>query len=277
MKKLIHLFYIFLILHVNDTMAHFEDKNGYNFNSIIYIKNLINSVEIKNNNTFIEIRSNGIPDHEIGNFPGKGNPNIISEQFHNLKVTKFPEKQIQTTSSRFFGIAINGIMFIPGTAGCWGGNRRSLKTCQWSEEAIVNGKLKLGLDNNYGHVQRTGMYHYHGQPKGLLDRLKSNSSKNDLIKVGFAGDGFGIFVSRNEKYKPSYQLREGSRPKGPFGKFDGTYTNDFEFIPKSGDLDECNGINIEHIYIYLITKGFPYIPRCWVGKPDISFLRRPDN
>ena len=141
----------------------------------------------------------------------------------------------------------------------------------------MNGKLKLGLDNNHGHLQRTGMYHYHGLPKGLIDRLKVNSSKKDLIKVGFAGDGFGIFISKSNKYKPSYKLRKRNRPNGPLGKFDGTYTNDFKFVPKSGDLDECNGLNIEQGYIYLITNSFPYIPRCWVGKPHISFLTRPDN
>ena len=266
------------MLNAHNSIAHFEENNNYNYYSIIFVKNLINNVEIKKTDIFIEIRSNGIPDHAIGKFPRKGNPNTISEQSHNLKITKFPKKESQITSSRFFGIAINGIMFVPGTAGCWGGNRGSLNSCQWREEAIVNGKLKLGLDNNYGHVQRTGMYHYHGLPNGLIERLKvSSSKKNDLIQVGFAGDGFGIFISKTNRYKPSYQIRKGTRSNGPLGKFDGTYTNDFKFVPKSGDLDKCNGLNIEQDYIYLITNSFPYIPRCWVGKPHISFLTRPDN
>ena len=236
-----------------------------------------NKVEIKNTDKFIEIRSNGIPNHSTGQFPRKGNPNKISEQSHFLKIPKFPIIKETNTPSRFFGIGLNGIMLIPGTAGCFGGNRQSLNSCEWREEAIVNGKLKLGLDDNYGHVQRSGMYHYHGFPKGLVDRLKTNNSNKDLIKVGFAGDGFGIFISKNDKYKSSYKLRKGNRKSGPLGNFDGTYTKDYIFVHKSGDLDKCNGLKIGQDYIYIITTSFPYIPRCWVGKPDASFLMRPDN
>ena len=277
MKKFIILFVTLLIINVNYSFAHIDGSKINNQNQIIFVSTLTNKVEIKNTDKFIEIRSNGIPDHPVGQFPRKGNPNKISEQFHFLQITKFPKFTKFTIASRFFGIAVNGIMFIPGTAGCFNGNRQSIGSCEWRAEAIVDGKLKLGLDYNYGHVQRSGMYHYHGFPRGLVDRLKINSSNNDLIKVGFAGDGFGIFISKKDKYKSSYQLRKGNRESGPLGKFDGSYTNDYKFVAKSGDLDECNGFKNGQDYFYLITKSFPYIPRCWAGKPDQSFLKRPDN
>ena len=47
---------------------------------------------------------------------------------------------------------------------------------------------------------------------------------------------------------------------------DGTYTSDWEYLPGSGDLDECNGTFIEDRYLYLVTNEFPYISRCLKGE-----------
>ena len=126
---------------------------------------------------------------------------------------------------------------------------------------------------NNAHVQPNGMYHYHGLPIGLIQTQKK---PDDLIHVGFAGDGFKIYASMKNKFKSSYQLKKGSRSGGPGGLHDGTYTQDFEFEHGAGDLDECNGIDTgEHGYIYLITEEFPFIPRCWKGSPHPSFKSRP--
>jgi hypothetical protein len=50
------------------------------------------------------------------------------------------------------------------------------------------------------------------------------------------------------------------------GHHDGTFTSDFEFVEGSGDLDECNGITIDGIYVYLVTNEFPYVSRCLMGE-----------
>ena len=276
MNRRFFLFLIFFSIFNHQSVAHFDYYHNRN-NQIIFVKNLINKFNIKITENFYFIKSNGIPNHKIGIFPRKGNPNKISEQFHDLKITKFPKKKNNTTPARFFGVALNGIMFVPETAGCWGQYRRGKKKCEWSKEAIVNGKSMLGLDSNNGHVQRSGMYHYHGIPKGLVDLLKVDNYSEDLIKVGIAADGFNIYISNSNKFQSSYQLNKGIRISGPFGVYDGKYTEDFKFVSGSGQLDKCNGINIDENYIYIITKSFPYIPRCWSGSPDPSFLSRPDN
>lgn len=276
MNKIFFLIVI-LFLIFNYKSKAFIDYDYNSYNKIIFVKNLINNVQIKSSKIFYFIKSNGIPNHKTGIFPRKGNPNKISKQFHNLKITKYPKKKNKTTPARFFGVALNGVMFIPETAGCWGKHRRDKKKCEWSKEAIVNGKLTLGLDVNHGHVQRSGMYHYHGIPKGLVDRLKVEDSFEGLIKIGIAADGFDIYVSIDNKFQSSYQLKKGKRPSGPLGVYDGKYTEDFKFVYGSGNLDKCNGINFGIRYIYIVTKSFPYIPRCWSGTPDQTFLRRPDN
>ena len=276
MKSIFLSIFTFCLIFNNHSIAYANQDYNKN-NPMILVKNIKNSFQILTTKNFLFIKSNGIPNHKTGIFPTKGNPNKISEQFHNLKITKFPKKNNKTTPARFFGIALNGVMFIPETAGCWSQRRRGKEKCEWSKEAIINGKLTLGLDVNNGHVQRSGMYHYHGIPNGLVVRLKVDNSFEGLVKVGIAADGFEIYVSKNNKLHSSYRLKKGNRPNGPLGVYDGNYTEDFKFVHGLGNLDKCNGINIGKNYIYIITKSFPYIPRCWSGTPDPSFLRRPDN
>ncbi len=259
-----------------------------------FVKNFSNQIAVEENENTVTIKSNGIPNHRTGDFPRKGNPYAISEQMHILHFIKKPKKNTYITPSRFFGIALNGVMFIPQTAGCWNPQKQltNLKTnnrlaslngarlrtrtngpCNWREEAIVGNSKRLGLDINNAHVQPNGMYHYHGFPTGLI---KSQNTDDDLIHIGFAGDGFKIYGSVKNIFKSSYQLKHGERKGGPGGFYDGTYTQDFEFINGAGHLDECNGIDShKHGYIYLITIEFPFIPRCWRGSPHPSFESRP--
>lgn len=220
------------------------------------------------------IESNGIPNHETGQFPNRQNPNSISAQKHVYTVPLNPKKNMLSTALKRqpFGIAINGVPLDPGTAECFGQARgqRPSGVCAWSVEAIVGGLGQLGLDEHNAHVQPNGAYHYHGYPKGI-ERMFPITG--DLIPIGYAADGFKIVAIKTEAYKPSYVLKSGVRPNGPGGSYTGKYTQDFEFSLGSGDLDDCNGTMINGEYMYVITKTFPYIPRCFKGTPDESFNR----
>tara|TARA_B100001057_G_C22733595_1_gene904851 strand:+ start:120 stop:1004 length:885 start_codon:yes stop_codon:yes gene_type:complete len=260
----------------------------------VLVKNLTNRINVRQTANTVSIESNGIPNHETGDFPRRGNPHTIKEQTHILHFTKKPRKTGNITPSKFFGVAVNGVMFVPETAECWSPEKqlahskkskrlsatnrprprtRNKGPCDWREEAIVSSQKRLGLDMNNAHVQPNGMYHYHGLPVGLIQTQKK---PDDLTHVGFAGDGFKIYVSMKNKFKSGYQLKIGLRNGGPGGVHDGTYSQDFEFKHGAGDLDECNGIETgEHGYIYLITEEFPFIPRCWKGSPHSSFKSRP--
>ena len=82
--------------------------------------------------------------------------------------------------------------------------------------------------------------------------------------------------------KSSWRLKAGNRPDdGPGGRYDGTFSADYEYVEDLGDLDECNGrfgVTPEYpdgTYYYVITEDFPVIPRCFKGRPDKSFTIGP--
>lgn len=240
-------------------------------------------VHITETNGFRYIVSDGIPNHETGAFPNRNNPNQIQLQYHRFRVPLNPEPLPE--SSPFFlmpfGVALNGIPFDPGAAEFWNGDTN------WQFEAL-KGRINLGLDQNNAHVQPTGAYHYHGSPTGLIATL---SAKADMLLLGFAADGFPIYSDQGyrnaadpasglKKLRSSYILKEGLRPSGPGGPYDGTFVQDYVYAAGSGDLDECNGRSgptPEYpggTYYYVLTDDFPFIPRRFRGTPDESFQRR---
>jgi len=240
-----------------------------------------NQILITTNGGFRVIRANGLPDHTPGQFPNRGNPNSISAQDYNFRVTLTPKTNATTRDGRgaWFGVALNGVPFEPGTAEFWNGDR------EWNYEAKA-GFINLGLDQNNAHVQPNGSYHYHGLPTGLMQKLGGDGKK--MLLTGWAADGFPIYtdhgytVSTNsksplKKLRSSWQITKGERKGGPGGNYDGRFTADYEFVKGSGDLDECNGrfgVTPEFpkgIYHYYITEEFPQLPRSWRGTADSSF------
>lgn len=237
------------------------------------------------------IISNGIPKHRVGRFPNRGNPNSIRPQRYafDLPVDPKPAKAITSIylAGRFgppnmpFGVAVNGVLFDPATAEFWQGDR----TSGWNYEAL-GGAVPLGVDANFAHVQPQGAYHYHGIPDPLLAELGFDSVKHSPV-VGWAADGFPIYciygyadpeelMSEVVSLHSSFSLKEGERPsgaKGPGGKYDGTFFEDYVYAEGSGDLDECNARFCktpefpDGTYAYFLTKEWPVIPRALRGLP----------
>lgn len=248
--------------------------------------NLQNQVRIDVRGEFRYIESNGIPNHEYGQFPNRHNPNTISAQRHRLRVPVSPTSAAKVTRLFLgpFGIAVNGVPFDPGAAEFWDRNPNS----GWQYEAL-SGKIDLGMDANNAHVQPTGAYHYHGLPLGLIKVLGGGEK---MLLLGYAADGFPIYSqnayaeAQNEKsdiqkMRSSYRVKAGTRPSGPKGRYDGTFVEDYEFVAGAGDLDECNGRQgvtpeyPEGTYYYCLTEEFPFIPRAFRGTTDESFRRGP--
>jgi hypothetical protein len=231
------------------------------------------------------IRSNGIPDHETGQFPNRGNPNRIAPQQYTFRVMTNPKVASKPTPLRMqlFGVALNGVVFDPGAAEWWHNDRSS----GWQYEAM-SGAVPLGIDQNNAHVQPTGAYHYHGVPTGLITKLTGGQPR--MVLIGWAADGFPIYAqwgysdakdakSPLTKVRSSYRLKSGQRSGGPGGKYDGSFVADYEYAAGAGDLDECNGrfgVTPEFPqgnYHYHVTDTFPFIPRQWKGTPDESFFK----
>lgn len=246
-----------------------------------------NEVAIRADGDTRIIRSNGIPKHDVGEFPNRGNPNAIAPQSHAYRVPMNPvaaNRPVPMQRGMSFGVALNGVPFDPGTAEYWQNDRSS----GWRYEAL-SGKINLGLDQNNAHVQPNGAYHYHGLPKGMLGSL-SPDAHSPLI--GYAADGFPIYALYGysdpkdpskgiKQLRSSWRLKSGTRPDGPGGRYDGSFVNDWQYVDGAGDLNESNArftVTPEYpkgTFAYFLSDGFPFVPRSFVGTPDSSFRKGP--
>ena len=117
--------------HSEDTHIH-ESNNAGQFGNV---------VTITTDENYRYIMSNGLPDHETGEFPNSGNPNTISEQDYDFRMTLNPVYQSIATPVQVPGVSLNGVFFEPGTAEAWQNDMSS----GWNYEALQD-MLDLGLD-----------------------------------------------------------------------------------------------------------------------------------
>lgn len=239
------------------------------------------------------IVANGVPDHEVGTFPSAGNPNTISEQTIADSFTLTPVKSDTATTlggpAGVTGYVLNGVKVDAGTAGSCDSTGTSCSLVDnagaWSIEALGQSSFDFGADDSNAHVQPGGAYHYHGMPEGFLEKQGSNSSTMTLI--GWAADGFPIYgrygysnasnaSSGIKVITGSYQTvtgTNGTRPSTATYPL-GTFSQDWQYVAGSGDLDECNGrtgVTPEFpngIYHYFATDSYPYFQRCVKGEVE---------
>ena len=187
-----------------------------------------------------------------------------------------------------FGVALNGVKIDPIANEYFINTSTSEANRDWNQEATFAGN-GLGVKDgaHFQSIDGVNVYHYHGDPTQLVSGITSTSHSTI---VGFAGDGFPIYykyayTSDNDltikELKSSYRLKSGARGgdgvSAPNGNYDGTYTQDYEYVNGLGDLDECNGRFGKTpefpngTYYYVITGDWPFIPRCFRGTPDNSF------
>lgn len=234
-----------------------------------------------------EIISNGIANHVVGKFPNQDCPLTIQSVLARYLVTLNPKENSNPSplNGWKFGIASSSVPFDP-TGPFWSTAPDNV----WEFEVMsLIARPYLGLDGNNAHVQPNGEYHYHGIPNALISALLRENVGTTPLQLGWAADGFPIFGpwgyadsgdanSQVREMRSSYQLKTGARPQGaPKGNFDGSFVQDYAFVPNSGDLDDCNGrFGVvpgfpDGTYHYYLTALFPFIPRFYRGTPDSTF------
>ena len=241
------------------------------------------------------LSANGIPDHDVGEFPNAHNPNTITEQSVSASLSLTPiESATATTlggSSGATGYVLNGVKIDANTAGSCddSGNNCSLigNTGNWHIEALGQTSFNFGTDDNNAHVQPGGSYHYHGMPEGFVTKQGGNSATMTII--GWAADGFPIYArfgysiasdstSALKSMTGSYQLISNvpsNRPSASIYPL-GTFGEDWQYVAGSGDLDECNGrVGVtpefpQGIYHYYATDSYPYFQRCVKGEVEVT-------
>lgn len=232
------------------------------------------------------LASNGLPNHEVGTFPGPGNPNTIAAVNTAATYTLTPTVTASTTAIITAGYAINGVKIEPGTAGTCDNTGIGCVAAQgtgpWNIEALGQTAFNFGTDTNNGHVQPNGAYHYHGVPEQFITKLGKGTATMTL--VAWAADGFPIYARYGHTtpgnaasgvtvLRSSYQRKttpDANRPATSTYPL-GTFTQDYSYVAGSGDLDECNGrvgVTPEFpagTYHYVMTDTFPFINRCVKG------------
>ena len=129
----------------------------------------------------------------MGKFPNRANPNAFQEQ--NLTFCFPSEPRLTknvTTRLMTVGVSVTGVPIRPYTAGYYDPNgRRGVSrdpASGWRQQAMHNPR-KLGIDAQNAHVDRSGLYHYHGVSSDLL-------ASQDGSLIGYAPDGFEIAIAR---------------------------------------------------------------------------------
>lgn len=237
---------------------------------------------------------NNIPSHLVGEFPNPGNPNVIysdndvdNQLINTYTMTTEPTLAGNVTSTGGYvsGVLFSGVGLEVQTNETYVNTETNTANRDWNLVALQDAR-NLGLDCNNAHVQPTGQYHYHGAPTAYIDDLGIDGS--EMIKIGYAGDGFPIYYKYGYAddgmsivaFESGYSLKEGDRPgdggDAPDGCYDGSYSQDYEFIAANSELDECNGRTgrtpeSDSEYYYVITDNYPSAPICFSGTPDNSF------
>jgi hypothetical protein len=236
------------------------------------------------------ITANGLPDHAVGTFPNANNPNTITAQNVSASATLTPTKTSVITPrsgpSAKPGMALNGIVFDPATAGTCDNTGAVCDLGQgtgaWNIEALGQSAFRFGTDSNNAHVQPQGTYHYHGIPEGFVTKLNKGTA---MTLIGWAADGFPIYArygytvatdasSAIKVVTASYRTKALPDPNRPATSLYamGTFKQDYEYVEGLGDLDECNGrtgVTPEFprgTYHYYATDTYPYLQRCVKGQ-----------
>lgn len=213
------------------------------------------------------ITSDGVPNHSYGPFRARAS---LRSQTISYCFDASPVRTGRvTTDVQTSGVTITGIPLRPGTAEYFDassprGFSRD-RSGDWNVEGM-GGVLRM--DSQNAHVDHRGMYHYHSVPDAVVESLNGTL-------FGYAADGFEIHYAGSTA-QSSWQLKSGTRPTAPFGNYDGTYVEDYEYVSGSGNLDECNGAVVNGRYVYFATDAFPFFPRCFKGtvSSDFEFRRR---
>jgi hypothetical protein len=228
-----------------------------------------------------KLRSNAVPNHDFnatGRFHTRMSP---QDQAYTIPAQpRMASRPTPLSVQLDNAVFLNGVKLDQVAAGCFGvGNGRigcgDMRT-PWRYDPMAPA-AGFGTDEHNAHTQPDGAYHYHGNPRALFEQLKPTQPSP---VIGFAADGFPIFGSTIQvngvlrKARPSYRLKAGTRNGGPGGAHDGTFVDDWEYVPGSGDLDECNGMMQDGVYGYVVTDTYPHVMGCFKGTPDESFRKR---
>ncbi|MEM7137913.1 MAG: YHYH protein [Myxococcota bacterium] len=249
-------------------------------------------VTISNDGDSCTLVSNNIPNHDFDDATASFATDVaaVNQAFTVPRMPSLASEPTALSQQVYDGVMLNGVPIDVLSAGCYDpdspmadANGDVAIGCNadvpWLLDPLGT-EFKFGADANNAHTQPDGAYHYHGNPNAMFDDMPGAQGSP---VIGFAADGFPIYGSffldpatnTVREAVSGYTLRSGDRPEGdgnPGGPYDGRYVADWEFTD-AGDLDECNGMEVDGQYGYYVIDAFPWILRCLSGTPDPSFQK----
>lgn len=235
------------------------------------------------------IELNGVPNHDVAEFPittadypANEVPAIAQDQSYSIPVTPSGEGR---DNNSVFGVTLSGAIIHYAGGAVYQAEDGTVWTYELLRGDVAG--LDLGLDCNNAHPfaadRNYGAYHYHSVPESMM------SGAEEMTHIGWAGDGYPIFARFGyadpadpsqgvSVMRGSYRLKAGEREGDPFGDYDGSFIEDYEYVDGAGDLDACNGrvgdVEVDgrtYDYAYFMTDTFPFGPPCWVAEPGDDF------
>jgi hypothetical protein len=228
-------FYFLLLLTLICCNSSNEEEAPTNTTEVPAVyKKIYGATDIYIDGNFVVIKTNGRPDHKspyykdtqwentlYEGYNGTNsnfnlNPNRIANQNFTFKIPLNPSVSASHAATPLgpIGVSLNGVPFYNQYAG--------------PNQPLTN-EIN-SFDQNFGHPQATGQYHYHAEPYYLT------STKGKNVLLGFLLDGFPVY---------------------------GPTENDIAVL--NTDLDSYHGhthATIDYpngIYHYHITSADPYI------------------
>lgn len=227
-----------------------------------------------------ELTSNAIPSHDFDDASAHfATPTqAVTQTFTLPRTPSAAASPTPLSLMRYDAVMLNGVVVDLLAAGCYGVGDGRIgcfdPSTPWRYDPM-SPMASFGTDAHHAHTQPDGRYHYHGDPLAMYGAPTAPSPV-----IGFAADGFPIFGpyfddgTAIRAARSGYSLRQGTRPSGPGGTYDGTYVDDYEFTG-TGDLDECNGMTVGGQYGYYVTASYPWILGCLRGTPSATFDKMP--
>ena len=285
---------------------------GTYFSNVSDIKNSTNftgSITITAAQNKCTLVSNSIPNHDFNDSSAAFASNVAENSLsYNIpaapvKASSVTELSLDTTNV----ITLNGVEVDILPAACYNEGSEPIGRekigCNdmahpWRYDPMSSFN-NFGTDQHNAHPQPSGLYHYHGNPMAMFDQECDASGKPSPV-IGFAADGYPVyglcFTDRDtgsvRKAISSYALKNNGGVRQDEGtyltptagnggivsdNYDGQFRNDWEYVQGNGDLDECNGMEINGQYGYYITNTYPWVLNCFKGEPDPSFISSPGS
>lgn len=205
----------------------------------------------------IVVRSAGLSTHYLGPLQSNPDPQPMVQEYV-FHLPRYPQASVSrpATPAEYAGVFLNGV-------------------------PIFNQFQTSYQGRNLWHFDPLGARDGHSAP-GLLEQLASQPADHSPI-IGFALDGFPVYGPWHDghRMRSSYRLRaitkrvtwaNGTRlidaQRGPDVSAAyplGTFAEDYEYVPGSGDLDESNGALVNGAYAYFLSTGPD-------GRPEYPYL-----